>query len=132
MSEMMNIGLRQLLATGVVELKFKRRHGKMGHPSHRRMFCTNNFGVLNNIIGKVTLKFRPPNGVGLSYNPAAKGLIPCWDILMCAYRQIPVESVEVVQVWTLKTRKDINEFWSFFMQAVHPMSAEEKTRFMDK
>ena len=132
MSEFAVNGLRQLLASGVVELRFRRRHGKMGHPPHRRMFCTNNFGVLNNIIGKVTLKYRPPKGVGLPYNPAAKGLVPCWDILMCSYRQVPVESVEIVQYWKLTTRKEINEFWSFFMQAVHPMSPEEKQRFIDK
>lgn len=132
MSEFAVNGLRQLLASGVVELRFVRRHEKGGHPSHRRMFCTNNYGVLNNIIGKVTLQYRPPKGVGLPYNPAAKRLVPCWDILMCAYRQIPVESVTVVQFWKLTTREEINKFWSFFMQAVYPMSAEEKRRFMDK
>lgn len=132
MSESGLIGLEKLLSENVVELKFRRRHKKGGHPPTRRMFCTTSMPLLNNIVGKSTLKYRPPKGVGLPYVPIQKGLVVCWDIFMQDFRQIPLESVDVIRTWPLKTEDDISQFWGYFMDIVHPMTPEQKTRFMDK
>jgi hypothetical protein len=135
MSENAQFGLLKLLNENVVELKFRRRHKKQGHPDHRRMFCTNSKPVLNSIVGKATLHYEPPTlpyPYGLPYIPSKKNLVVTWDILMCAYRQIPIESVEIIEVHPVKNKKEIEEFWTFFMNVVHPMSAVHKQRFMDR
>jgi hypothetical protein len=132
MSESGLIGLEKLLAENVVELIFRRRHQKLGHPPHRRMFCTNSRLLLNDIVGKSTLKFKPPKGIGLPYIPIRKGLVVTWDIFMQKYRQIPLESVDVLATWPVRNKEEVAEFWKFFMEVVHPMSASQKRRFMDR
>lgn len=132
MGEEATLGFLKLLSENVVELKFKRRRVKGGFPPHRRMFCTINKALLNSIIGKVTLKFKPPKGIGLPYNPSQRGLVVTWDILMQDYRQIKLESVEIIEVWPIKSKEDVEKFWSFFMDVIYPMSSEEKSNFMKR
>lgn len=132
MNEGAQTGLLQLLSENVVEVQFRRRNPKGGVGSIRSMLCTNNALLLNSILGKTTLHFKPPKGRGLGYDPRAKGLLVTWDILMQDYRQIPLESVNVLEARPLKTKEDIAKFWVFFNDVLSKMSASQKLQFMDR
>ena len=108
------LGLLKLLSNNVVELRFVRRHPKQGYPPNRRMFCTNSKALLYSIAGKITLKHKTPKGVGLPYLPPLKNLVVTWDIMMQDYRQIPLESVQIMEVFPVRNEEEINKFWEFF------------------
>ena len=121
--------LALLLQTSVVELRFKRRIEKPGYGDYRRMLCTNDRLLLNSQLGRNILNYNPPSGAGLKYNPAAKNLIPCWDVFLQAYRMINCNDVDVVSV--IKTSPDATEFWKYFNEKLLPMPAQQKAQFIN-
>lgn len=124
-------GLKTLCQQSVVELKFIRRRDKAGYPPNRRMLCTLNVPLLNGDIGKNILNFiRPMKGP--PYNPASKGLVIVWDIIMQNWRAIPADSCVIAQVFKLNTKAEQAKFFSFFDKVIMKMTASQKKEFMDK
>lgn len=121
--------LALLLQTNVVELRFRRRIEKPGYKDYRRMLCTNDKGLLSSQLGRNVLNYNPPSGQGLKYNPAAKNLIPTWDIFLQAYRMINCNDVEVVSV--IKTAPDPTEFWKYFNEKLIPLTSDQKAAFIN-
>jgi len=117
-----------LLQTNAAELRFHRRLEKPGFKDYRRMFCTNDKRLLLSVPGKQVLNFVPPTG-NLKYNPAAKNLIPVWDIFMQNFRMISCNDVEVIAV--IKTSPDPLDFWKYFYERLVDMSAQQKAQFMN-
>ena len=122
-------GLEKLCKENVVELKFVRRN-KLRYPPTRRMLCTLDAKLLNSSDGKKILNFRPPRYAPI-YNARSKGLLPVWDIIMQDYRNIPVESVEVVVAISTKDTGQ-KKFWEYFNKVIGKMSVGQKAAFMDK
>lgn len=118
--------LVQLLSENICEIVFVARSGR----GSRRMLCTNSKKLLNSIAGRIALGFKPPKGVGLPYDPKEKGLVVTYDLFMQDFRQIPIESAEVISAIPLKTDEEINNFWRYFDQKLQDMSSAEKIRFM--
>ena len=116
--------LYQALLNNVVEIRFGRRRRLAGLPPIRRMLCTNNAPLLNSVNGKVTLNYRAPSHP-LKYDPASQNLIITCDILMQDFRNISLESCEIV-----KTYAPNEEFWSYFNSNIYIMSQQEKITFM--
>jgi hypothetical protein len=121
--------LALLLLNSVVELKFRRRIEKAGYTDYRRMLCTNDRLLLNSPLGRNLLNYNPPTGQGLKYNPAAKNLIPTWDVFLQDYRMINCNDVEVISV--IKTSPDATEFWKYFNESLLPMSSQQKAHFIN-
>jgi hypothetical protein len=118
-----------LLAKSVVELKFSRRISKPGFSADRRMLCTNDRFLLNSGPGKEILNYQPPSGQGLKYDPAAKNLIPVWDIFMQSYRTINCDDVDVISV--IQTTPEPDKWWTYFSESIMPMAINEKASFMN-
>lgn len=118
--------LTQLLNENVCEIIFSRRTDG----NDRRMLCTNNTLLLHSIAGRVALGFKPPKGVGLRYNPRDKGLVVTFDLFWQDFRQIPVETANVITAIPLKSEEDIQNFWEYFDRKLQNMSAFEKVGFM--
>ena len=128
MGQFSHDSLVKLLNENVVELVFiKRTDG-----SSRRMLCTNSKLLLNSIAGKIALRFNPPKGVGLPYNPKEKNLVVTWDLFWQQFRQIPLESANIITAIPLKSEEDIDNFWQYFDQRLQDMSSSEKLSFMRK
>jgi hypothetical protein len=121
--------LMMLLAKSVVELKFSRRISKPGFSADRRMLCTNDRFLLNSGPGKEILNYQPPSGQGLKYDPAAKNLIPVWDIFMQSYRTINCDDVDVISV--IQTTPEPDKWWTYFSESIMPMAINEKASFMN-
>lgn len=117
-----------LLQTNAAELRFHRRIEKPGFKDYRRMLCTNDKRLLLSAPGKQVLNFVPPTG-HLKYNPAAKNLIPVWDIFLQNFRMINCNDVEVIAV--IKTSPEPLEFWKYFYERLVDMSAQQKAQFMN-
>lgn len=120
-------GLAKICSTNIVELKFTRRN-KMRIPPNRRMLCTLDPLLLNSEAGKKILNFRVPTNPP-RYNAASKGLLTVWDIFMQDYRNIPVESIEIISA--IPTRP-MASFLKFFNQKLSKMTSMEKLAFMEK
>jgi len=119
--------LKTILETNAAEIRFSRRRPKAGHPSERRMICSNDKKFLNSPSGRITLNFRPtfstkpvPN-----FNRTAKNLLNVWDIIMQDYRNINMDDCELVQIIPS------DKFWEFFEKKLAVLSAGEKMRYMD-
>ena len=119
-----------LFGTHVVELVAVRRNPKPGKGPIRAFFATNNWGLLNGIAGKTALHFRAPTHPP-PYSAKAKNLFTTWDILMQDWRNINLNNYAIREVLPLKTAEDISMFWQYFAFILKPMTAEEKTTFMD-
>lgn len=113
MGELSSGGLRLLLQKHVVELKFLRRHEKLGWSDSRRMLCTNCYSFLNSLAGKITLKFNPPV-FPPAYDAKAYNLVCAFDCLFLDYRMIPAESVVIVSAIPVHDKKDQDKFWTWF------------------
>jgi hypothetical protein len=120
-------GLRSLCDTKVVELKFKRRTKGVVPPT-RRMFCTTNYALLNSVFGREILKFKKPKHPP-HFSPNARGLVTVWDILMQDWRNVPVETCDVISAVPLYPLKD---FLVYFDKSIRPMTDQEKEKFMKK
>ena len=120
--------LTALLNDNVVELVFTRRGGG----NSRRMLCTNSKILLHSIAGRIALGFRPPKGVGLPYSPKDKNLVVTWDLFWQDFRQIPLESANIVTAIPLQNEDDVTNFWEFFDKKLQEMSSSEKLGFMSR
>ena len=117
-----------LLQTNVAELRFHRRINKPGFKDYRRMLCTNDKRLLLSTPGKEILNYTVPNG-SLRYDPAAKNLIPVWDIFMQNYRMVNCDDVDVIAV--IKSSPDPMPFWKYFNERLVHMSAQQKALFIN-
>ena len=88
------------------------------------MLCTNSSNLLNSINGKITLNYRTPK-YGLSYNPDKKDLVLTWDILMQDFRNVAMESCEVVEQYPAD-----DSFWDIFNEKFFIMSPGDKLFYM--
>lgn len=117
-----------LLQTNVAELRFHRRINKPGFKDYRRMLCTNDKRLLLSTPGKEILNYTVPNG-SLRYDPAAKNLIPVWDIFIQNYRMVNCDDVDVIAV--IKSSPDPMPFWKYFNERLVHMSAQQKALFIN-
>lgn len=123
-------GLRGALLTSVVELVFVRRNPKPGWSNVRRMLCTNNREILTSLAGKVALKFDPPTQ-SPKYNASAHKLVTAWDILWQEYRQINIESCEVLSAMPVSNKQELDNFWIYFNEVLQKMTPDMKIKFMN-
>ena len=119
--------LYSTLLTNVVELKFSRRRPKTDKPSHRRMLCTLDTGLLSSEQGISVLNYKPGQSAPL-YNAAAKGLIPVWDILFQDWRMVNTESCNIISVIPTSPA---DAFWDYFNVSVLPLSPSDKLNFIN-
>lgn len=122
-------GAKQLLNNNVVELSFSRRIPKRGWPRNRRMLCTNSYKLLGSLGGRIGLNFKVPTHFP-PYDAKANDLIIAWDIFIQDFRAIPLEAVFVISAFPVKTNKDVDLFWTYFDEAIRPMSSRQKITFM--
>ena len=121
-------GLKTLLESNVVEIKFLRRMKIIGRPATRRMLATLDRGVLDSKLGREILNFKPPTQAP-AYEPTSRGLLPVWDIFFQDWRMVPVSNCEVVSVVPSKPPE---KFWEYFNKTIGNMTADQKAAFMDK
>lgn len=117
--------LLAVLRTNVCELRFLRRRPKLGRSPYRRMLCTNSNNLLLSIDGRMTLNFNPAKGPP-KFNHADKNVIVAWDVLMQDFRTINCINVDLI-----RSVPSNEEFWDFFRKELLPMTAAQKTMFMD-
>jgi hypothetical protein len=89
------------------------------------MVCTNANQLLLSSDGRLTLNYRPPSGAP-RFNQAERNVIVAWDVLMQDYRAISCESCDLIA-----TIPATEEFWNYFRQQLLPMTASQKTAFMN-
>ncbi len=120
--------LLEALRQSVVELKFVRRRTKFGWSPTRRMFCSNDFTMLNSAPGQIALHFKPPV-MPPPYPWIQKNLVCAWDIFWQDWRMIPCESVDVI---TIMPTRPPDEFWAYFNLFLENMSPQDKIVFMNR
>ena len=121
-------GLKSLCRNNVVELKFTRRVKIIGGSPSRRMLATLDAELLNSVLGKEVLNFKPPVKSAI-YNADSKGLLTVWDILFQDWRNVSVESCYVVS--TVPT-KPPEKFWEYFDKVIKKLTTTQKAAFMKK
>ena len=116
--------LNNLLANNVLDIGFVRRLPVRGKPLTRRMMCTKSNEILNSNNGLLSLNYRAPVQAP-KYNPETEGLVIAWDIFMQDFRNIPAESVTVIN-----TIPGNDDFWKYFNENLRLMSPQQKYNFM--
>ena len=124
-------GLNQLLKESIIEVRFKRRHPKLGFNDYRRMLCTNNDKILKSLPGRLCLHYINPKGQRLPYNPQSYNLCVAWDIFFCDYRQLTLDDYDIVTVIPTRSSDEINLFWLYFNEQLLHMKTDEKIRFLN-
>ena len=125
-----NNGLQMFLATNVCEISFVRRHEKQSWSTVRGMLATTNYPLLNMMLGKKVLNFRPPTGRGMGYDYKSKNLCVAWDIFRQEYRVFGAESAVVKSNMDVTTDKGRREFWQYFELYIKNMTNDQKLKFM--
>lgn len=123
-------GFIQLLQQNVVEAAFIRRHDKKGWQPHRRILCTLDRNLLNSLPGRVSLNFTNPV-YPPPYPTAAYNLVTTWDIMWQDWRNVPVESLDIVTVIPSHTKGQQNVFWAYFSAFLSKLSPQDKKAFMN-
>ena len=117
--------LKNTLQSNVCEIIFEKRRPKPGDSSRRRMLCTLDESLLNSVIGRTTLNYKPPSGPP-KYNPASKNLLPVWDIMMQSWRMVSMDNCDLIK--TIPR----DEFWKYFNDHIYNMTIQEKNQFMGR
>lgn len=115
--------LQNMLKQNMVDIQFVRRRPS-SQGTTRRMLCTNCQPLLLSNEGRQVLNYRIPTG-SLPYAPALYNLVVVWDILMQDFRQIPVDSANVLNIVPFN-----EDFWPYFQKTILPMTSDQKIRFM--
>lgn len=116
--------LDSLLADNVLDIRFVRRLPVKGKPITRRMVCTKSNNILNSNNGLISLGYRAPVQAP-KFNPESEGLVIVWDIIMQDFRNIPAETVIVLN----KIPGD-DKFWEYFNNNLRLMTTQQKINFM--
>jgi len=119
-----------MASTHVLEVQFKRRHIKPGWSSTRRMLCTNCWPLLNSMPGKITLHFKPPNHPA-PYNAANHNLVTVWDIYFQDYRNISVETHNIIAAMPVRNENEIKIFWEYFVSIMAKKNPYDKIDYMN-
>lgn len=120
---------KKLLESNVVELSFSRRNSKRGFPRNRRMLCTNSYALLGSLGGRMALNFKVPTQPP-AYDAKDYDLIITWDIFQQDFRAIPLEAVFIISAIPVSTKEELEQFWTYFDEAIRPMSSRSKKGFM--
>lgn len=124
-------GLKALSKDNVLELKFLRRHPKIGWKPHRRMLGTNATKILNSAPGHIALHFKPPTHPP-PYFEGHYNMVCMWDLLWQDYRNVSCDWVDVITVIPVKTEEEQANFWQYFTMYIEAMSPQQKLIFMNK
>ena len=119
-------GLRQVLVSNVVELKFSRKNLIFGRPPTRRMLASLNLDILNSDLGRSVLNFKPPTHTP-AYNASSYNLLVVFDLFMQDWRAIPANNTEIINILPSKPE----EFWEYFNNFLSKMTSIQKATFMD-
>jgi hypothetical protein len=117
--------LKSLLQNNVCEVKFLRKRPKLGASPYRRMVCTNANQLLLSPDGRLTLNFSPAKGAP-RFNQMEKNVVVAWDVLMQDYRAVNCESCDLIASVPAN-----EQFWNYFREELLPMTAGQKTAFMN-
>ena len=117
--------LDSLLLDNVCEIRFPRRIVKSGQSSTRRMLCTKSLSLLDSTNGRISLNYFPPKGPPKKYL-GPDHLVVAWDILMQDYRNININQCDLIQQIPAN-----DDFWVYFNENIYPMSAKQKSNFMN-
>lgn len=114
----------KILHVNVLELVFvRRRKADWTSSPTRRMLCTLSGFLLNSDFGIKTLNFKRAKH-SPSYNATTKNLITVWDVMMQDWRNIPIDSVKILNSIPEK------DFIEYFDKKIKPMTAAQKRAFM--
>ncbi len=122
-------GLHAILQKNVVELGFIRRHAKAGYPFFRRMLCTLDKNFLNSIEGRIVFNFSNPINVP-AYDTKAYNLLCVYDLLWQKFRNIPLETTNIIRAIPSHTKEFQEDFWRLFEAQFRKMSPHDKEQFM--
>ena len=116
--------LEDLLKTNICDIRFmRRRPTRDGRPETRRMVCTKSFNLLQSVDGRVKLNYRPPRYMSTA-DPVKHNLVIVWDLIMQDYRNVSMESCEVLQ------EIPESDFWPYFNEVLYPMTPADKIAHM--
>ena len=89
--------LKSLLSNNLLEVEFVKRTNN----ERRVMMCTNCKKILNSTIGEDEFGYKNVSftGTGMKYSPKSKNTIIVWDIVKKGWRSIPVDTVEVKNIY---------------------------------
>lgn len=122
---MNRLSLESKLLTNILVIGFNRRTNRSGKKGDlRRMICTKSDYVLNSTQGRFNLNFRNPKHGGPAYDESRTNTIIVWDILVQDYRQIPCESIFIIDEIPEKM------FWKYYNDQLRTMSKQDKIKFM--
>ena len=121
---------QQLLQKNVVQAKFIRRNFKPEWSGRRGAFITTNFQLLNGDLGYKTLNFKPPKGVGMSYDHTQYNLVVGWDIFRQEYRCFAVENSNIEKFFNVSDETERMKFWVYFRDYIMQLSPQEKLAYM--
>lgn len=119
-----------LLQKNVVEVIFNRRHHKPGWSGSRGAFITTNWELLNSDIGDKTLNFKPPKGVGMSYDHRKYNLVVGWDLFRQDWRVFGVENSNIRNFYDVSDDQGRAEFWLYLREYIMKLSSNEKLVYM--
>jgi hypothetical protein len=89
------------------------------------MVCTNANQLLLSSNGRLTLNYSPPKGAP-RHDQNQSNTVIVWDVLMQDYRVVNCQSCDLIA-----TVPANEQFWDYFRQDLLPMTASQKTAFMD-
>ena len=117
--------LDSLLLNNVCDIRFPRRSVKSGQAPTRRMLCTKSQSLLTSVNGRISLNYFAAKGPPHAYL-GPDNLVVAWDILMQDYRNINMNQCDLIQEIPAN-----DDFWIYFNENIYPMSAEQKSNFMN-
>ena len=117
--------LDSLLLNNVCDIRFARKHVKPGQSATRRMLCTKSLSLLNSVNGRISLNYFPPKHPPHTYL-GPDNLVVAWDIIMQDYRNINMNQCNLISEIPAN-----DEYWAYFNKNIYPMSAKQKTNFMN-
>jgi hypothetical protein len=112
-----NARIREILATSIIEVFFKRRIWPVKKPTYqkspfRRMMCTSNFDFIKN--NSALFQWQTPRSRREKDWYTSRGLCIVWDLIVKKFRMVSLDDYDIINVYKVKAKTDQARFIDYY------------------
>ena len=123
--------LMSFMHNHVVELRFTRRHNKMGYKDTRRMVCTTNWKFLSSVFTRRIFNWNTPKSRrGVSWYKQ-RNLIIVWDLMVENFRIIPVTDIRFVSAYKCTSLIEKGRFILFYRRNIRTLTPTQEKKYFN-
>lgn len=115
----------------VVELRFTRKHTKLGFKDTRRMVCTSNWKFLSSVFTRMLFNWNTPKTRRGQSWYKQRNLIIVWDLMVSNFRIIPVTDIRFISAYKCTSLMEKGRFILFYRKNIRKLTPMQEKKYFN-